>query len=71
MSDHSKENIQGEGDYESAKRYTDEKRAFVESGKVDEAAERAGEQPREEGNAAREAALERAKEHDPREKRNQ
>jgi hypothetical protein len=30
--------VQGEGDYESAKRYDDETRAFIEKGKVEPAA---------------------------------
>lgn len=33
--------VQGEGDYESAQRYSDSVHSFVESGKVSEAAERA------------------------------
>ncbi len=33
--------VQGEGDYESAKRYTDSVRSFVDSGKVTEAVEKA------------------------------
>ena len=67
MSDDAQDKMQGEGDYESAKRYTDDKRAFVEAGKVEEAAAKAGEQSKEEGEAAEEKAVERAKEHDPRE----
>ena len=33
--------VQGEGDYESAQRYSDSVHSFVKSGKVSEAAERA------------------------------
>ena len=33
--------VQGEGDYESAKRYTDSVRSFVDSGKVTAAVEKA------------------------------
>lgn len=40
MSKHDR--IQGEGDYESAKQYREETENFVESGKVDEAARKAG-----------------------------
>lgn len=67
MGNDAKDKIQGEGDYESAQRYTDDKRAFVEEGKVDEAAAKASEQSKEEGEAAERKAVERAKEHDPRE----
>ena len=59
--------VQGEGDYEAAKRYTDDKRKFVKEGKVEEAAEKAGKQSKAEGEAARREAAKRAKEHDPRE----
>ena len=60
----------GEGDYESAKRYTDEKTEFVESGKADEAAESLTGQPDPEDQAAHDRAADRAKEHDPRETEN-
>ena len=40
MSKHDK--IQGEGDYESARQYREDTEEFVESGKVDEAARKAG-----------------------------
>ncbi len=33
--------VQGEGDYQSAQRYSDSVRSFVESGKVNEAVEKA------------------------------
>jgi hypothetical protein len=57
--------IQGEGDRESARRYDEATREFVESGKVGEAAEKAkGQDPTEAENAER-AGRERAKEQDP------
>jgi len=56
---------QGEGDRESAGRYNEATREFVESGKVEEASERAaGQDPQEAGNSER-AGRERAKEEDP------
>jgi hypothetical protein len=56
---------QGEGDRESAKRYNEDTREFVKSGKVDEAAARArGQDPQEASNSER-AGKERAKEEDP------
>ena len=70
MSKEAKDKLQGEGDYRSARRYTDDKRAFVKAGKVKDAAAKAGEQSEEEGKAAEAKAAERAKEHDPRELRN-
>lgn len=39
---------QGEGDRESARRYNKDTQEFVESGKVDEAARRAGEGDKQE-----------------------
>jgi hypothetical protein len=48
---------QGEGDYEAARRYDEAQRRFVESGKVEKAAEEAA--PRD---AAEAEALERAEE---------
>lgn len=69
MSANHKDAVQGEGDYESAKRVNEDKRRFVEEGKVEEAAEKAGEQSEAEGRAAEEAARERAKEVDPEVKR--
>lgn len=56
---------QGEGDRESARRYNEDTREFVESGRVDEAAERARDQDPEEAREAEEAGLERAREKDP------
>ncbi|TVP79318.1 hypothetical protein [Thioalkalivibrio sp.] len=60
-----KPNIQGEGDRESARRYNKDTREFVESGKVDEAARKAGEGDKEEMERAEETAEERARELDP------
>ncbi len=58
-------NNQGEGDRESAERYNEATREFVESGKVEEASERvAGQDPREAESSER-AGRERAKEEDP------
>lgn len=51
---------QGEGDRESARRYNEHNREFVESGKVDEAARNAEPDPE-----AEKAGRERAKELDP------
>ena len=68
MSNADKSKMHGEGDYESAERYVKEKREFVESGKVEEAARDADRQPADEGRKARAEARERAKEHDPRER---
>ncbi|MGD8307797.1 MAG: hypothetical protein PVG98_00050 [Chromatiales bacterium] len=56
---------QGEGDRESAERYNEDTREFVESGKVDEAAREAGDQAPAEGEKAEKAGRERAKEVDP------
>ncbi|MCC5812239.1 MAG: hypothetical protein JJU06_17915 [Ectothiorhodospiraceae bacterium] len=56
---------QGEGDRESANKYIKDTRDFVESGKVDEAAERAKDQDPAEARAAEKAGRERAKELDP------
>lgn len=39
--DTSKSSIQGEGDYDSAKKYDEQARAFAESGKVEQAAKAA------------------------------
>ncbi len=65
MSKPEKPRNQGEGDREAAKRYSEETREFVDSGKVDEAAQRAKEQDPAEGEAAEKAGRERAKEVDP------
>ncbi len=56
---------QGEGDRESARRYNADVKEFVQSGKVDEAAQRAGEQDPAEGKAAEQAGKDRAKEFEP------
>lgn len=63
MGNDAKDKMQGEGDDESAKRYTDDKRAFVGGGKWEEAAASAGEQSREERKAAAPKALGRARKH--------
>jgi hypothetical protein len=57
--------IQGEGDHEAAERYDEATRDFVESGKVDEAAERAKGQDPDEARDAERSGRERAKEQDP------
>ena len=56
---------QGEGDRESAKRYNENQQAFVKSGKVDEAAKKAGEGNIKELEEAEKAGKARAKEFDP------
>lgn len=70
MSKHSAKtgSIQGEGDYESAKRYTREKTAFVESGKASKAADKLSGKESAKDRAAHDEAAARAKENDPREK---
>ncbi len=55
MSNPDKSKVQGEGDYASAKKFDDAEHAFVESGKVDEAAKAAA--PR---NAEEEAEMRKA-----------
>ena len=62
---HSANKNQGEGDRESARHYNDATQEFVESGKVDEAAEQAGEQDPGEARRSEEAGSERAREVDP------
>jgi hypothetical protein len=57
--------VQGEGNKEAAREYNEATREFVKSGKVKEAAERAGSQDPAEGEQAEKAGLERAKEKDP------
>lgn len=57
-------NNQGEGDHESARRFNQDQQAFVKSGRVDEAARQAKENPE-----AERKARERAKEFDPEENR--
>jgi hypothetical protein len=58
-------NNQGEGDRESAGRYNEATREFVESGKVEEASERATGQDPQEAESSERAGRERAKEVDP------
>lgn len=64
--------VQGEGDYKSARRYDKAAREFAESGKVDEAARKAAPQSAEEAEALKRAEAEgrsRAKGEDPAVKR--
>jgi hypothetical protein len=56
---------QGEGDRESAKRYNEKTRKFVESGKVEEAAKTAGKGDKKEMARAEQAGKDRARELDP------
>ena len=56
---------QGEGDRESAKRYNEDTQEFVESGKVEEAAKKAGQGDKKEMERAEQAGKDRAKELDP------
>ncbi len=63
MADKSK--MQGEGDRESAKRYNEDTQDFVESGKVDDAAKKAGEGDKDEMERAEKAGKDRAKDEDP------
>ncbi|HEX7038169.1 MAG TPA: hypothetical protein VF210_20565 [Pseudomonadales bacterium] len=63
MADRNK--VQGEGDREADRNYRERTKKFVESGRVDEAAERAREQDPDEGRRAEEAGRKRAKEMDP------
>ena len=55
----------GEGNREADRHYRERTREFVESGRVDEAAEKAREQDPKEGAEAEERGRERAKEVDP------
>jgi hypothetical protein len=57
--------VQGEGDKESAREYNEATRDFVESGKVEDSAKRAGDQSSAEAQRAEQAGRERAKEKDP------
>ena len=57
--------IQGEGDKEAARHYDEKTREFVESGKVDEAAEKAKGQDPKEAEEAERAGKGRAREQDP------
>jgi len=56
---------QGEGDRESAKRYNENTQEYVESGKVEEAARKAGKGDPEDMAKAEKAGEKRAKELDP------
>ena len=56
---------QGEGDRESAKRYNRNTQEFVKSGKVEDAARRAGDADPKELEKAEKAGKEHAKELDP------
>lgn len=56
---------QGEGDREAAEHYNEATREFVESGKVDEAAERAAGQDPQEARESEHRGKERAREEDP------
>lgn len=56
---------QGEGDRESARHYNENTKKFVESGKVDEAARKAGKGDKQELERAEQAGKDRAKELDP------
>ena len=58
-------NTQGEGDREAAAHYNEATREFVESGKVEEASERAAAQDPQEAESSERAGRERAKEVDP------
>lgn len=60
-----KGNNQGEGDRESAKRYNRSAQEFVKSGKVEEAARKAGDGDREDMEQAEKAGKSRAREFDP------
>jgi len=63
-SEHSNSRNQGEGDRESAERYNEATREFVKSGKVDEAAESAEQDPGE-AEESECAGRQHAKELDP------
>jgi hypothetical protein len=56
---------QGEGDRESAERYNEATHEFVQSGKVDDAAEHAAGQDPQEARRSEREAREHAKEEDP------
>jgi hypothetical protein len=60
-----RDEVQGEGDRESAARYNEATHEFVESGKVDEAAGKAQGQDPAEARDAEQTGLERARETDP------
>lgn len=54
----SKSNVQGEGDYASAKKYNEHARAFAQSGRVEQAAKEAAPRNAEEKEAMRQAEAE-------------
>lgn len=54
----SKSQIQGEGDYDSARKYNEETHEYVESGKVDKAARNAAPRNEEEAESMRRAEAE-------------
>nr|WP_296748326.1 hypothetical protein [Thioalkalivibrio sp.] len=60
-----KPRMQGEGDRESAKRYNKDTKEFVRSGRVEEAARKAGEGDEKEMERAEKSGEDRAKELDP------
>ena len=62
---HAADSNQGEGDRESARHYNEATQEFVESGKVEDTAEQAGEQDPGEARRSEEAGSERAREVDP------
>jgi hypothetical protein len=57
--------VQGEGDRKADRNYRERTRKFVESGRVDEAAEKARDQDPDEARKAEEEGRRRAKEMDP------
>jgi len=57
--------VQGEGDREAARHYNESTREYVRSGKVEEAARRAGEQDPREGAESEAEGRARAREEDP------
>jgi hypothetical protein len=57
--------IQGEGDKEAARRYTEATEEYVKSGKVEDAAKRAADQDPQEAEQAERRGKARAKEQDP------
>jgi hypothetical protein len=71
--EHGKGKVQGEGDYDSARRYGEDVRNFVERENVEEAAEKAKKSyessEREELERAEKEGKDRAKEFDPQVKR--
>lgn len=58
-------NIQGEGDYESARRYQEETEQFVKSGKMKRKTASIGQSDEVELGEAEKAGADRAKEEDP------